>query len=330
MSDGRDIAAPRAAERWRGWEIAFWAFAAGAFFLFPSHLVLASHILIAGLFALSLDLILGYAGIVTLGHAAFFGAGAYVAGLLARAGWGEPVSGLLLAATATGVLGWLTSHLVVRGHDLTRLMVTLGIGLLLYEAANSAAFITGGVDGLQGVEMWPLLGLFRFDLWGRVSFIYTFTVAFALFMLARRLIHSPFGLSLRGIRDNPQRAQAIGIPLRARLVKIYSFAAALAGVAGALLAQTTEFVALEVLSFQRSADVLIMLILGGVGLMYGGFVGAAVYLIAQDKLAGISPTYWLFWLGAILVVIVLFVPGGLLGGLTRLRNWIVYKRGGGA
>ena len=328
MSGGNDIAAPRAAERWRGWEILCWTFAASVFFLFPLHLVLASQILISGLFALSLDLILGYAGIVTLGHAAFFGAGAYVAGLLARAGWGEPLSGLLLAAIVSGVLGYLTSYLVVRGHELTRLMVTLGLGLLLFEAANSASSITGGVDGLQGIEMWPLLGRFRFDLYGRVSFIYAFAVAFALFLLARRLMHSPFGLALRGIRDNPRRAQAIGIPLRARLVKIYTFAAALAGVAGALLAQTTQFVALDVLSFQRSAEVLIMLILGGAARMYGGFVGAAVYLIAQDKLAGISPTYWFFWLGAILVITVLFVPGGLLGGLARLQKWIAHKRGG--
>ena len=329
MSGGNDIAALRAQERWRGFEILFWAFAASAFFLFPSHLVLASQIVISGLFALSLDLVLGYAGIVTLGHAAFFGTGAYVAGLLARAGWGEPFSGLLLAAAVSGLLGYLTGHLVVRGHDLTRLMVTLGLGLLLFEAANSAASITGGVDGLQGVEMWKVAGLFRFDIYGRVSFIYVFTVAFMLFWLARQVIHSPFGLTLRGIRDNPRRAQAIGIPLRARLVKIYTFAAALAGVAGALLAQTTQFVALDVLSFQRSAEVLIMLILGGAGLMYGGFVGAAVYLIAQDKLAGISPTYWFFWLGAILVITVLFVPGGLLGGLTRLQKWIAHKRGGG-
>lgn len=191
MIDDNDIAALRTRERWHGWESLCWLLTAGVFFLFSSHLVLASHILIAGLFALSLDLILGYAGIVTLGHAAFFGTGAYVAGLLARAGWGEPVSGLLAAALVSGVLGYLTSHLVVRGQDLTRLMVTLGLGLLLFEAANSAAPLTGGVDGLQGMEMRPLLGLFRFDLYGRVSFVYAFTVTFALFRLARRAIHSP-------------------------------------------------------------------------------------------------------------------------------------------
>lgn len=320
----QDVAALREAERWRIWETVFWVLVAACYFLFPGHLVLATQVLIVGLFTLSLDLILGYAGIVTLGHAAFFGTGAYVAAWLAQAGWGEPFSGLVVAGLVSGLLGYLTSHLM-RGRDLTLLMVTLGIGLMLYEAANKAVKFTGGVDGLPGVEIWPVLGLFRFDIQGRVSFLYSLAVVFLLFLVVRRIIHSPFGLALRGLRDNAKRIPAIGVNLRAKLVTAYAIGAAVAGVAGALLTQTTQFVGIDVLSFQRSADVLIMLILGGAGILYGSFVGAAVFLVVQDRLADINPQYWLFWLGALLVIIVLFVPEGILGGLQRINAWVRRK-----
>jgi branched-chain amino acid transport system permease protein len=313
------------AGRWRSLDSAIWIFACGCYWLFSAHLVLASQILIAGLFALSLDLILGYGGIVTLGHAAFFGFGAYVAGNVARGGWGEPLSGLVAAAAGASLLGYLTSFLVLRGTDLTRLMVTLGVALLLYEAGNRATDWTGGVDGLQGIEMWPLFGAFRFDLYGRVGFAYTLAVVFVLFLCARRLVASPFGLTLKGIRENPQRVEAVGGNVRARLTAAYAIAAGMAGVAGALLAQTTQFVALDVLSFQRSAEVVIMLVLGGAGALYGGFIGAALYMVAQDRLAGINPHFWYFWQGVMLVVIVLFVPGGLLGGVQRTAAHVMGK-----
>ena len=147
-------------DRWHPAEIAFWLIALAAYFAFPTHRVLGSQILITGLFALTLDLILGYAGIVSLGHAAFLGDGAYTAGILAVHGWGEPISGLAVAGAAGAIVGYATSFLVVRGTDLARLMVTLGIGLMLFEAANQAAFVTGGADGLSGVAMWKVLGLF--------------------------------------------------------------------------------------------------------------------------------------------------------------------------
>jgi branched-chain amino acid transport system permease protein len=314
-----DLAALRRSGRWRRSETAFWLFVAACFFLFPDYLALGTQVLIIGLFALSLDLILGYAGLVTLGHAAFFGTGAYIAAWIALAGWKEPISGLVIAGAVSALLGYLASHLI-RGRDLTLLMVTLGMGMLLYEGANKASSITGGVDGLAGFEYWPLLGIFSFDLEGRVSYIYAFVVLFLLFLGIRRIVHSPFGLVLRGLRDNPKRVSALGVNLRARLTVVYTIAAGFAGVAGALLTQTSQFVGLEVLSFQRSADVLIMLVMGGAGMLYGGLVGAAVFLLAQDRLAGINPQYWLFWLGAILVLVVLFVPGGLLGGLKRLQR----------
>lgn len=305
-------------ERWHPLEIVFWLLPLVVVPLFPGYLVLGSQILIVGLFALSLDLILGYAGIVSLGHAAFFGVGAYVAGLLAVHGWGEPISGLLIAAAAAALLGFVVSFIVVRGHELTQLMVTLGIGLMLFEAANKAAFITGGVDGLSGVTMWKLLGVFEFGLAGKVAYLYSLVVLFLLFLVLRRLVNSPFGLSLRGLREGPRRMPAIGASVLRLQVRVFTIGAAVAGVAGALLAQTTQFVGLEVLGFTRSAELLIMLVLGGTGRLYGALIGTAVFMLAQDYLAGINPVYWQFWIGLLLVAIVMFARGGILGGAATL------------
>jgi branched-chain amino acid transport system permease protein len=324
------VAQPRsllqARERWQPAEVGFWLVLASVYFALPSSLVFATQILITGLFALSLDLILGYAGIVTLGHAAFFGIGAYAAGLLAKYGWQEPLSGLLAGGVVAAVAGYLTSFLVLRGSDLTRLMITLGIGLLLYEVANRAIGLTGGVDGLQGVEIGKLFGVFAFDLYGKTAYLYVLGISFMLFVLTRSLIHSPYGLSLRSIRENRVRAIAIGIPVGARLTNIYTYSALLAGVAGALLTQTTQFVGIDVLSFQRSADLLIMLIIGGTATLYGGFVGAAAFLLVQDWLANLNPQYWLFWLGILLIVMTLYLRGGILGGLARLSAIAAQRR----
>jgi branched-chain amino acid transport system permease protein len=309
--------------RWPPLEIGFWLIPVAAFFLFPNYLMLGSQIMITALFALSLDLILGYAGIVSLGHAAFFGIGAYTAGLLAKYGWGEPVSGLLVAGAVAALAGWAASWLVTRSQNLGQLMVTLGIGLMCYEAANKAAFITGGVDGLSGVEMWKLLGLFSFDLRGRTAYLYSLVALFVLFFAARRLAHSPFGLSLRGIREGGQRMPAIGSPVRRRQITIFIIAAGMAGVAGALLAQTTQFVSIDSLGFSRSAELLIMLVLGGTGSLYGALVGATLYMLAQNYVSGINPVYWQFWIGALLVLIVLFARNGVLGALAVLQQKIM-------
>jgi branched-chain amino acid transport system permease protein len=304
--------------RWRAIEIVFWLAVLLPFWVAPSYLQLASQIAITALFALSLDLILGYAGIVSLGHAAFFGFGSYSAGLIAKWGWGEPLTGLLIAGAAAGLLGYLMSFVIARFRQLALIMITLGLGLLLAEAANSAHWLTGGADGLQGVRMWPLFGYFAFDLWGYVAYTYSLAVLFLMFLVMRRLIASPFGLALRGIRENAVRMPAIGAPSQAHIRKAYTIAAVMAGIAGALLAQTTETVSLETLSFQRSADVLVILILGGAGRLYGGIVGAIVYMVARDQFSGINPQYWYFWIGFLLVAVVVFLPNGILGGLGRL------------
>jgi branched-chain amino acid transport system permease protein len=304
--------------RWGWLEIAFWVATLLPFVLFPAHLQLASQIAITALFALSLDLILGYAGIVSLGHAAFFGLGAYTAGVASRAGWGEPLSGLLVAAMAAGLVGYATSFIIARSRHLALIMITLGLGLLLHEAANKAHWLTGGADGLQGVRTWPLLAYFRFDLYGYTAYTYSLAVLFLAFLAARRLINSPFGLALRGIRENPIRMPAIGAPSRSHVRTIYTISAVIAGIAGALLAQTTQTVSLGTLDFQRSADLLVILTLGGPGRLYGGLIGAIVFMVARDRFSGINPQYWYFWIGALLVLVVTLLPNGILGGLGQL------------
>ena len=307
-------------DRWRAIEFAFWLLPVAAFFLFPSYRVLGSQILITGLFAVTLDLILGYAGIVSLGHAAFFGIGAYAAGRLAAHGWGEPFSGLAVAGVAGALVGFATSILVVRGSDLARLMVTMGIGLMLFEVANQVPSITGGADGLSGVTMDKVFGIFPFDLTGSTAYVYSLGVLFVLFVIARRIVNSPFGLSLRAVRENVRRMPAIGAPVTRRLTAIYTISAAMAGVAGGLLAQTTQFVGLDVFGFPRSADLMIMLVLGGTGRLYGGLVGATVFMIAHSYLSDLNPVYWQFWLGLLLVVVVMFARGGILGALEVLMH----------
>ncbi len=307
-------------DRWSVREAIFWTIPPLCYFAFPGYLMLGSQILIAGLFALSLDLIMGYAGIVSLGQAAFFGTGAYTAGWLASHGWPDPLSGLLAGSAAAAVVGLPIGFLVVRGRDLGRLIVTLGVGMLFFEAANKAASVTGGVDGLSGMEAGRLFGLFDFDLFGRTAYLYSLGVLFPLFLGCRRLVRSPFGLSLRGIRENATRMAALGAPVRRRLIGIFVIAAALAGAAGALLAQTTRFVGPDSLGFSRSAEVLIMLVLGGAGRLYGALVGAALFLLAQDVLAGFDPLYWQFWLGLMLVGVVLHARGGVMGGCELLAE----------
>lgn len=304
--------------RWSAIEIAFWLAMLLPFFLFPNYLSLASQIAITALFALSLDLILGYAGVVSLGHAAFFGIGAYAAGLFSKFVWGEPISGLLVAALLAGLAGYATSFIICRFRHLTLIMLTLGLGLLAFEVANSAHWLTGGSDGLQGVRIWPLFGIFKFDLYGYTAYSYSLAVLFLFFLGMRRLVHSPFGLALRGIRENLVRMPAIGAASRAHIRKAYTIAAAVAGIAGALLTQTTESAALESISFQRSADVLVMLVLGGAGRLYGGLIGAIIFMIARDQFSGIAPQYWYFWIGLLLIVVVMLLPNGILGGLSKI------------
>lgn len=319
--------------RWSGFEIAFWCALAGAYFLPNIDIALLSQIFIWGLFAMSLDLLLGYRGIASLGHAAFFGAGAYCAGFLGKYGWGEPVSGLLISMLPAAALGWLTGKLVQRVSGVALLMVTLGLNLILFDFVQRSTALTGGDDGLQGIVVDPLLGLFRFDIFGRTAYWYSLGALFALFVFLRAFVHSPFGLALTGSRENARRMIMLGSPVEGDISIVFAVSAAAAAAAGALLTQTTQFVSPATLSFQRSADVLVMLIIGGAGRLYGGLIGALIFLVMKDWLAALSPVYWYFWIGLLLVLVVSFFRKGVLPSLeTGMRGLIARlgkARGGG-
>jgi len=309
-----------APSKWRAWEVVLWLAIWATPLLFGQHAALINEIAILALFALSLDMILGYAGIVSLGHAAFFGLGAYGAALFAKHVMPDPLVGLAVATALGAVLGALTSPMIVRGTDLTRLMVTMGVALVLLELANKFDTITGGADGLQGVVIGPLLGQFEFDLGARVASFYSLAVLFIAFLLLRRVVHSPLGLSLQALRDNRLRVSAIGMSVNGRLAAVYTLGAALAGAAGALLAQTTGFASLDVLEFHRSADVMLALVIGGAGWLWGGLVGAIAFKVLHDLISAVTTQYWTFWIGLFLVVLM------LVGREKLFRPWTWWKR----
>ena len=312
-------------DRFRPAEALPWLIAIAAFFVFPDRMTFGSQVLVMILFAISLDLILGYAGIVTLGHAAFFGVGAYTVGLAsARLGWTEPISGLFAAAIMAGLAGFISGWFLLRYRGLTLLMLTLATAIMILETGNFRSDITGGYDGMPGLVFQPVLGLFEYDLYGRTNYLYALAVLAVVFFFVRRIVYSPFGQALTGIRENVRRMHAIGSPVHRRLVTVYTIAAAIAGVAGALFTQTNAYVTLTVFDFDTSAKVLVMLILGGTGRLYGAFIGAAVYLILEDHLSKLSPTFWQFGIGILLLVTVLFARRGILGvmeDIGRFRSW---------
>lgn len=317
MSVASSLRGPAA---WRWWEFALIGALLLSWFLLPTHALLLNEIAIVALFAMSLDLILGYAGVVSLGHAAFFGIGSYAAALFAKLVMPDPWVGMAVAISTAAALGAVCSLLILRGSDLTRLMVTLGVALILYELANKLDWLTGGADGLQGVVMGPLrtpFGAFEFDLYGRTAYAYTLFVLVICLLLARKLVHSPFGYSLQALRDNRLRASSIGLSVNLRLIAVYTVAAAIAGAAGALLAQTSGFSSLDVFDFHRSADVLLVLVIGGTGYLYGGIFGAIVFKLLHDLISAWTPQYWNFWLGLFLVVLVLVGRDKLLSP----RSW---------
>ena len=302
--------------RWKAWEPVLWL----APVALPQHAALINEIAILALFAMSLDLILGYTGIVSLGHAAFFGVGAYAAALFAKWVMPDPLVGLAVAMLGGALLGAITSPMIVRGTDLTRLMVTMGVALVLLELANKFDGLTGGADGLQGVLMGPLLGRFEFDLGARVASLYSMAVLFVAFVLMRRMVHSPFGSSLQALRDNRLRLSAIGLSINGRLAAVYTLAAALAGASGALLTQTTGFASLDAFDFHRSADVMLALVIGGVGWLWGGIAGAIAFKVLHDLISAVTVQYWTFWIGLFLVVLM------LAGREKLLRPWTWWRR----
>jgi len=283
MSEIPAVEALLARRRFRPIEALPWVLAAAVYFLLPQYLQFGSQVIGMMLLALSFDLLLGYAGIVTLGHAAYYGFGAYTAGLLAKYGWGEPLTGLLAAGVAAGLLGVITGAVILRTRGLALLMLGMAVALMLNEAGNHMNSITGGADGLQGVDVWPIFGRFDFDIYGRTAYLYSLAVLFLAWLLMRQLVNAPFGRSLTGIRQNPMRMRAIGVPVWGRQLVAFTISTALAGIAGGLSAETNQFASLS-----------------------------------KDQ-----PVFWVFWVGLLLIALVLFNRGGVLGLLDLLRARLI-------
>ena len=294
-------------------EVLFWAAAVAVFFVFPDNLAFAASVLATAIFVLSLDLALGFAGIITLGHALFFGIGAYVAGQAALNGWPEPISGALLAGLGAAAVAGVTGFFVLRLREMPLIMVTLALNVIAYEAANKATFITNGDDGLFGIEPAPIFDVFPWSLYSETAYIYALVWLFLFVLLARRLIASPFGLALRGLRENSSRMAVIGTPVIGYFVRIYTISGFMAGVAGALSAQTTKFVSLADISLDLSIAAVVMLVLGGVGRLYGALIGTVVYKVVEHVASHWNPYHWMFIIGTLLVLIVMFAQGGFLG-----------------
>jgi len=297
------------------------AFAAIMYFAANRYLPLGTQVMIQIAFALSLDLVLGYGGIDSLGHVAFFGMGAYAAGLFAMYVSSEPISGLFVAALVGALTGLVTGPLVLRTRGLTLVMLTLAVATMIHELANANVMkpITGGADGLFGFKVAPVFGLFSFDLAGRTAYWYSLGVVAFVFFTCKLIVNSPYGLVIRGIRDNPVRMRMLGVNVLMRLVTLYCISGALAAIAGALSAQVTKLVGLDSLAFLLSGNALVMLILGGAGNLYGAIVGATAFVVLSDRAAAIDPFNWLFAIGAVLILAVRFAPQGIVG-LTN--DWV--------
>jgi len=298
----------------------WWGLALGVIILFPEYLAVGTSVLVMVLFVLSYDLLLGFAGVLSLGHTVFFGIGAYAAGLLALAGWTEAVTGVLAAGAISAVLAAALGPFLLRLRGLPLIMITLSVGLVFFEAASKATWLTGGDDGLSGIELAPLFGRFGWGMYGHTKYLYALGWLFFLFYLTRRIVASPFGVALQGIRENDARMRLMGNPVLPHLVVAYVISAAIAGIAGALLTQTNSFVGLGVMGLDNSIDVLIMLVLGGVGRLFGGFIGAPVYMLVKHFASLWGPYYWMFMIGALLIVVVRVGRGGLLGIIERVTD----------
>jgi branched-chain amino acid transport system permease protein len=296
------------------------------FVLFPEYLSFATSVLVTAIFVMSLDLVLGYAGVVTLGHAFFFGFGAYAAGLISIYGWNEPISVAVAAAVVGGIVALATGPFVLRLRELPLLMVTLALGVIAFEAANKASWLTGGDDGLVGIEFKPVLGLFEWTLSSNTAYFYALCWFCVCLYLARRVVNSPFGLAVVGVRENFRRMALLGAPVQRHLLRIYVIGGAMAALAGALSAETARFVGLSVLSVETSIAALVMLVVGGVGRLYGALIGTVTYMLVHHVAAQINPYHWMFAIGALLVAVVMYARGGLLGFAETLAASVGRKR----
>lgn len=297
------------------------------FYTMPSNLSLLTRIIAMMLLVLSIDLVTGYAGVATLGHAALFGAGAYGAGIAAaRFGVTDPVAMLGIGVVCGALAGGLSSLVILRGRHLSQLVLSIAVIMLAREAANKFAVWTGGSDGLSGIAPSPLFGLWRFDLWGKTSFWLAVVLLIVTFLLLRQIVRSPFGMLCRAIRQDETRVRSMGGPVYLTLVKMYVISGAVAGLGGALSAVSTKVVGLDSLAFETSAEAVVMLVLGGTANLFGAMIGTAVFMWFEHEVSSINPFHWLMIVGVLLVTVVLFAPKGLTGAISSL--WARFARGG--
>ncbi|MBA2960505.1 MULTISPECIES: branched-chain amino acid ABC transporter permease [Ramlibacter] len=308
--------APRCVPAWRA-PLVLLAAGTAACLLLPEQQGLLTRVFITALFVLSLDLIVGIAGLATLGHAALFGVGAYAAGIFALRGLPDPTLGLAVGIAAGSLLALATGTFLLRYQGFTFLMLTVAVAQIVLSIAQKARDWTGADDGLSGFTMGPLLGRFAFDIEGRVAAFYTLAVLVIGLYVLRRVVDSPFGLAVRGIHENRARMAALGTPVFVRLLTMYAIAGGVAGAAGALSAQTTAVVGLDSMSFALSAEALVMLVLGGAGRLTGALVGSAVFTLLHHTAASINPYHWLFVVGALLMLVVLVPPAQAWAWLRR-------------
>jgi branched-chain amino acid transport system permease protein len=290
------------------------------YYAFPDNLALPVRIITAALLALSLDLVTGYSGIATLGHAVLFGAGAYASGLANTHGLTDPFGMLVAGAGAGAAAGIVSGAIIARVSGLAQLVLSIAIVQLSQAFANKADWITGGSDGLSGIEPAPIAGLFPFDLYERAAFWLSVAVLVVTFLVLKRIVRSPFGLLCQAIREDPLRVSAIGASAYPALVKMYAISGFVAGLGGALSAMTAGVVGLDSVSFERSASTLVMLALGGTGTLYGALIGTGVFEIFEHFVSASNPFHWLIFLGLLLIGVVLFLPRGLQSLFTGIAG----------
>lgn len=284
------------------------------YLLFPDNLALLTRIIAIALLVLSLDLVTGYCGVATLGHAALFGSGAYAAGIAAaHYGITDPLVMTLAGIFGGAIAGLICGVIILRAHGLPQLVLSISLIYLFHELANKASSWTGGSDGLSGISPDPLFGVYEFDLWGQTAYIFGVILLLAVFVLLRILVRSPFGMLCRGIKEDPLRIMAMGASPKIALIKMYVISGAVAGVGGALNAISTQVVGLDSLSFTQSAEALVMLVLGGTGSLYGALMGTVVFMLFEDYVSAANPFHWLTMVGVLLIAVVLFAPKGLYG-----------------
>ncbi|MHB0769036.1 branched-chain amino acid ABC transporter permease [Bradyrhizobium sp. 5.13L] len=287
------------------------ALGATGFFLFPEDLAFLTRLIGIVFLVLSLDLITGYCGVATLGQAALFGVAAYAAGNACIAGVTEPVLLLGVGAVGGALTGLLSGALITRFRGLPQLVISIAFGQLVTALSNKLSSITGGSDGLSGIVPAPVLRTFSFDMYGRTGFVFSVVVLAVVFALLLRFVRSPFGLLCRGIKDDDLRAQMIGAAVYPRLVVMYGVAGAVAGIGGALTAITTGVIGLDSVGFERSAEALVMLVLGGAGNLWGALAGAVLFQVFEHIVSATNPFHWMTLVGLLLILIVVFAPRGL-------------------